>query len=374
MDGKEMKEIAPNGKSASKLISEISERYKINLLSRADKLTAVLFSILFIASVVFYLYLIQTQDISVYEALPVMAIPFFVIGAIFYILKRRYYAMIVIVILSVIAYLIMPDSVLYVVYLLVCAEGVVQMVDIIQRLTFYVVMSSIEHVNIKEKISIKDRAIIFLFNIPVDIDTRNLKIDKNIIMDKLPWKDMFYSMLLALMFCMFLWIYLFLNPSFSLETSGVPIYTFTIVLYLAMLVMPWSVFNTLNARVETEYRDFKIYTGFLETFKKMFLPVFAAIVFLISTVASGPDNLYYVAMSLGMIVVMIIFTSVMYYTSNEVDVVNDIIEKWEIFHPSSLYAVYAEGGRVSSLDDGVPGTPRRDPLDCFIPDIKNQVR
>jgi len=183
---------------------------------------------------------------------------------------------------------------------------------------------------------------------------------------------MVFSMLLALMFCMFLWIYLFLNPSFSITDTGVPIYTFTIVLYLAMIVMPCSIFSTLNARISTDYRDFKIYSGFLETFKKMFLPVFAAMIFLISAVSSGPDNLYYVAMSLGMIIVMIIFTSVMYYTSNEVEVVNDIVDKWDTFHPTSIYSQYSENGKRTSLDDGVPGTPRRNPSDCFIPDIRNR--
>ena len=103
----------------------------------------------------------------------------------------------------------------------------------------------------------------------------------------------------------------------------------------------------------------------------MFLPIFAALIFLIIAVSSGPDNFYYVAMSLVMIVVMITFTSIMYYTSNEVVVVNDIVDKWGVFHPSSIYSGYSEAGKKSTLDDGVPGTPRRDPSECFIPDITN---
>ena len=245
------------------------------------------------------------------------------------------------------------------------------MVEIIQRGTFYSIMASIERVNVKDALSLKDKFIVFLFNIPVDIDTRNLKIDKNIIVDKIPWKDMLFSMMLALLFCMFLWIYLFLNPSFDIGLQGVPIHTFTIVLYLSMIVMPWSIFSTLNARIDTEYRAFKIYSGFLGTFARMFLPIFAALIFLIIAVSSGPDNFYYVAMSLVMIVVMITFTSIMYYTSNEVVVVNDIVDKWGVFHPSSIYSGYSEAGKKSTLDDGVPGTPRRDPSECFIPDITN---
>ncbi len=372
MDGKEMKGGNVKAKVQGAMNLRLPIHFEINLLSKRDVRTAILFIVLFIASAIIYWFMISYQGISVYRALPVTAVPFFVVGAIYYVIRRRFYAMIFIIVVAILSYLIMPDSVLYIIYLLVCAEGVAQMVDIIQRFTFYKIMASIERVNIKENPSLIDRLVVFVFNIPVDIDTRNLMIDKNIIMDKLPWKDMIFSMLLALLFCMFLWIYLFLNPSFSINVTGVPIYTFTIVLYLAMIVMPCSIFSTLNARISTDYRDFKIYSGFLETFKKMFLPVFAAMIFLISAVSSGPDNLYYVAMSLGMIIIMIIFTSIMYYTSNEVEVVNDIVDKWDTFHPTSIYSQYSENDKRASLDDGVPGTPRRNPSDCFIPDFRNR--
>ena len=367
MKGIPKKKAADSGKKKIK----VDNSPKINLLSKRDKITLLLFICLFVGSLVALWYLIAYQDLTIYSALPTMAIPFFVIGVIFYIIRRRFIAVIAVAAISLVAYLLLPVSVLFIVYLLVCTEGVAQMVEIIQRGTFYSILASIERVNVKDALSLKDKFIVFLFNIPVDIDTRNLKIDKNIIVDKIPWKDMLFSMMLALLFCMFLWIYLFLNPSFDIGLQGVPIYTFTIVLYLSMIVMPWSIFSTLNARIDTEYRAFKIYSGFLGTFARMFLPIFAALIFLIIAVSSGPDNFYYVAMSLVMIVVMITFTSIMYYTSNEVVVVNDIVDKWGVFHPSSIYSGYSEAGKKSTLDDGVPGTPRRDPSECFIPDITN---
>ena len=367
MKGIPKKKAADSGKKKIK----VDNSPKIDLLSKRDKITLLLFICLFVGSLVALWYLIAYQDLTIYSALPTMAIPFFVIGVIFYIIRRRFIAVIAVAAISLVAYLLLPVSVLFIVYLLVCTEGVAQMVEIIQRGTFYSILASIERVNVKDALSLKDKLIVFLFNIPVDIDTRNLKIDKNIIVDKIPWKDMLFSMMLALLFCMFLWIYLFLNPSFDIGLQGVPIYTFTIVLYLSMVVMPWSIFSTLNARIDTEYRAFKIYSGFLGTFARMFLPIFAALIFLIIAVSSGPDNFYYVAMSLVMIVVMITFTSIMYYTSNEVVVVNDIVDKWGVFHPSSIYSGYSEAGKKSTLDDGVPGTPRRDPSECFIPDITN---
>lgn len=337
-----------------------------SLLRKHDKIVLALFLAMFIASVIAYWVLMKYYDFTIYTGLPVMAAPFFVLGMASYIYNRRYIAMLFVAAISAVSYLILPESVLFIVYILVCTEGVAIMVSVIQRWMFYPILSSVERVNVKEKMDLKDKIIVFFFNIPVDLDTRNLKLDSGLSRAKLPWRDMFYTIMLALLFCMFLWIYMFLNPSISLGTKGIPIYTFTIILYLSALVLPWTVFSSLNVRISTDYRDFSLYKGFLGTFKRMFLPMFAAILFLLYALYTGPENLYYIGMSLAMIVVMIVFTSVMYYTNSEVDVVNDITSSWEKFHPSEIYSGY-ETKRRSSLDDGVPATPRRNPKDCFRP-------
>ncbi len=346
---------------------------RFDLIRKADKRTEILFVGLFLLSIAAYVIMIEMYDFTVYTGLPIMSTPFFIIGLIFYVVNRRYMAVIFILALTVVTLFLLPAAVLFIIYLLVCTEGVAQMVEVIQRRTFYGIIQAVERVNIKSKITLKDRIIVFFFNIPVDLDTRNLKIDTNISRNKLPWRDMLDSIALALLFCMFLWIYVFLNPSFSLGTTGVPIYTFTIILYMSMLVMPWTIFNTLNVRIGTDYRDFKLYKGFLETFKRMFLPIFAALLFLAAAVYSGPDNLYYIGMSLVMIVVMIVFTSVMYYTSNEMVLVNDILDRWPSFHPAAIYSRFDEKETELSTAD-LPGTPRRDPKECFSLDVKARSR
>ena len=348
---------------------------RISLMRRSDRNTLVLFIFLFIVSAAAYIYMTFIEGrYTVYAGMPILAVPFFVVGLIFYVVNRRYYAGLFIIVLSVIAFFVLPYSVLFILYLLVCAEGVATMVEIIQRMIFYRIMSTVERVNIKKKMTFMDRVVVFFFNIPVDLDTRNLLIDRNVSRNKLPWKDMAYTMMLALLFCMFIWIYMFLNPSFSPETHGVPIYTFTIILYLSMAVMPWTIFSSLNVRIGTEYRDFSLYSGFLETFKRMFLPVFAAIIFLGIALTADANSLYYIGMSLLMIVAMIVFTSVMYYTSNEMVVVNDILDKWRDFQPTEMYSGYSPKEARSSLDDGIPGTPRRDPSECFLPDLRSRSR
>ena len=103
----------------------------------------------------------------------------------------------------------------------------------------------------------------------------------------------------------------------------------------------------------------------METMKRMFLPTLLALLFFILALSNGGYTFYYVASSIVMIIVMITFASVMYYTGNEASVVNDIAEGWKEFHPAEMYAGYEECGHVSSLDDGVPGTPMRDMRSCF---------
>lgn len=347
---------------------------RISLLRKNDKTIGILFLVLLAASFVAFLLLALTDEFTIYTSLPVMAVPFFVIGAIFYIVNRRFIALGVIAVLSLIAYLIMPDSVLFILYLLVCAEGVAMVVEVFQRLIFYEILSRIEQINVKEKTDIVDKLIMFFFNIPVDLDTRNLKIEADLSRNKLPIEDMVSCMIISLLFCMFLWIYLFLNPMFSFETEGVPIYTFTIILYISALVMPWTVFSTVNARIETDYRSFKLYDGFMSTFKRMFLPAFAAVLFLIFALYTGPENLYYILMSMAMIIVMTIFTSAMYFTSNELSMVNDILDKWGEFHPTEIYSGFDSVRRKSSLKDDIPGTPRRNPSECFSVDLKSRAR
>lgn len=334
------------------------------LLKQEDLRTAYLTLFLMVSCALAIVALVMITDISVYELLPLSAIPFFVTGFINYVLSRRWITALFIVVATVLCYLIEPIVALFMLYVFVCAEGVAVTVELIQRVLFYRVLSVVERVNVKRKLTPWDRVVVFLFNIPCDLDTRNLVMDNSVKREGLPWRDMMQTMVLALVLCVFLWIYMFLNPAFYGGTSGIPIYTFTIILYLAVLVMPWSIFGALDVRIETDHRDFKLYRGLLETMKRMFLPSMAALVFLALAVSNGGHALYYVGMSIVMIFVIIVFTSLMYYTRNEASVVNDIVSKWSIFHPADIYSDYVMGERSYEKED-FPGTPVRDPRSCF---------
>ena len=332
------------------------------LAREQDSVALRLFSVLAILSLVATVTIFLTTDAG-YQSMVVLAVPFFVLGLLDYIVSRRWVAVAFISVASVAVYVLEPVLVPFILYVLVCAEGVVVMVEVIQRLLFFRIVRSVEGMNIRFEHTLFDRAVRFLFSIPCDLDTRNLVLDPDVRRDRMPWGEMLRTMMLALCLCMFLWMYMFLNPSFSVPTSGALIYTFTIVLYVSMAVMPWGVFGSLDVRIATGYRDFRLFDGLFETMKRMFLPAGIALLFLVLALSSDGYTFYYVSLSIMMIVITTVFSSVMYYTRNEPSVVGDILTEWAEQHPVDIYSGYGMGGEGTGRD--VPGTPRRDPDSCF---------
>ncbi len=339
-------------------------RGAISLMRDVDYIVAYIFLGLLAASLVAVAVLVLATGRSVYQTLPLVALPLFVIGLIDYVYSRRWLAVLLIAAISAAVYFLDPSWTLVILFLFICAAGLAVMTEVIQRHAFYRVLRAVELANVRQDPGIWDRVIIFLFNIPCDLDTRNLTIDGSVKRTRIPWADMAESMVLALVLCMFLWIYMFLNPAFRVATSGIPTYTFTIMLYVALLAMPWTIFKSLNARIETDYRDFSLFRGLLETMKRMFLPSFAALFFLMLALFSGVYTLYYILLSVLMIAATTISAGAMYYMRNEPSVIDDITGKWPEFRPVGIYE--GLGSRSEHpLDDGVPGTPRRSRDSCF---------
>lgn len=334
-------------------------RSKISLMRSIDYRILYLFVFGLVASVAAMVAVMVLLDWSSITALPILAAPLCIIGAVDYVVRKRWLALIVIILLGVAIYLWEPRYVLFFMYLFVCTGGVAKMAEVFQRLIFFRILNIIEFVNLKEKLSLSDRAVTFMFNIPCDLDTRNLDIDLDVKRDNIPWGDMFHTMFLALMVCMFLWMYMVLNPSFTDGQTGLPIYTFTIVLYISLLVLPWNLFRSMNVRIKTEYRDFSVYSGLYETIKRMFVPILAVLVLAALSLASGTFSFMYIGISFVMIAVMVALSSVIYYTGNESQVVRDVKDRWDDFHPTRMYVGYMEEENDSSYDDDVPCTPRR---------------
>ena len=126
--------------------------------------------------------------------------------------------------------------------------------------------------------------------------------------------------------------------------------------------MPWSIFNALHVRVKTKYRDFELYEGIKGTIKRMVLPIFAALIYVLTAFRDNDTMavLSFIGTSIVMIILVIAFTSAIYYHYFENKLVDDIVSKWRIFRPVDL---------LMTVDDDAdkrkefPGTPKRDMTD-----------
>ena len=185
--------------------------------------------------------------------------------------------------------------------------------------------------------------------------------DYNLKRASIPWSEIRETITLGLMIGMFLWIYISMSPKFaSLGMFGnTPVYIFAIVLYIPVIVMPWSIFNSLHVRIKTRYRDFSLYEGIKGTIKRMVLPMFAALIYVLS---AFHDNdvmavLTFIGTSIVMIIIVIVFTSGIYYAYFENKLVDDIVAKWKVFRPVELLMTV---GDDDNKKKDFPGTPKRD--------------
>ncbi|MGE4213130.1 MAG: hypothetical protein AB7E75_07285 [Candidatus Methanomethylophilaceae archaeon] len=347
----------------------------LSLLRKDDKYIVLLTVLALIPCAAAYYYLSKTGDYTTYDLIPLLTLPLFLDGIVIYVKERRWKSFIIMV--SVVAALfvlhkleyiqVTGDILFFVLFILIGATGVVAVAEAIQRVSFYRVVHSVEYMNVKRKLSLWDKMVVFLFNVPDDLDTRNVTMNYNFQRTSIPWKEMIQTITMALMLGMFIWIYLSMNPAFMGEDSlkSIPIFMFSLVLVIPLIVLPFTVFKSLDVRVETNYRAFHIHSGVMETLKRMALPIGATLIFVLLAInTSDPVQVMtYIGASALAIIFVVGYTCILYYTTNERPLVNDIVIKWRIFRPVPIFVSLDEGGSGRARFDDAPGTPKRDKSD-----------
>lgn len=340
---------------------------ELSLMRQIDKLNGIAFIISFIACMAILMVLSALDMSGTTQAVALLSAPFFLVGLFVYIENRKWIYLAALAVVDVALYLLKIDPMIifYVSFVAVGAAGVVGVVVLLQRFMFYRVIGIVEYLNVKEKLSIWDKAVAFFFSIPKDMDTRTLTMNYNLKRASIPWNEMLQTISLGLMIGMFLWIYIVMNPAFmDAETmQGNTISTmFLLVLYIPLLVLPWSIFKSLNVRVETRYRDFTLHDGIKETLKRMAVPLFASFMFVLIAINTMSLDAVFMIIILSVIfnVVVIGLTSVFFYVMFEAPLVDDIVSKWRVFRPVSITM---DIGNDIRMNDDVPATPRRDMKD-----------
>jgi hypothetical protein len=338
----------------------------LDLMTKQDKITVTVFAVSLAACLLATMLIILYTELKFFEIAVLITTPFFLLGMVSYLRGRRWIILAVTIAVSAALYFFLridPTILFFIVFTMIGSVGVVSLVVVLQRLLFYRILHSVEYLNVKEKMSVWDKGVAFLFNIPRDLDTRNLTMDYNLKRASIPWGEIKETMSLGLMIGIFLWIYISMNPAFMDITSfsNAPLYIFSLVLYIPVIVMPWSIFRSLNVRIETKYRDFTLYSGIKETLKRMVVPMFAAFMFILIAVnENGLVSVFgFIALSVIMNMVIIGLTSAIYYTMFESKIVDDIVSKWRAFRPVSITV----GVETEKKRKEYPGTPKRDMSD-----------
>ncbi|MCQ2085870.1 MAG: hypothetical protein MJY54_00330 [archaeon] len=345
----------------------------ISLLSRADSIILLLSIASFLTLFLLDIIIVMNTGKQFFELAYILAIPFFIVGVIWYYRfdqrdRCRLFLPIILATLSVLAFMYLGknylSTIFFLNFILIGSFGVAYLVSLLQKALFYPIVGIVQNMNMKEKYNFSEYCTAFMFNIPRDLDTRGLTMDYNLKRASIPWKEISDTMVLSLMFGIFLWIYLSMNPTFmKIESYGnVPINLFTIVLFIPITVMPWSIFRALNVRISTKFRDFHLYTGIIETIKRMILPIFGTFMFIITAFNKNDpiSVLSFIALSIIMNISVIGFVSLIYYRYFENDLVDNIVQKWKLFRPIEILMSI---GDSEGKETNYPGTPKRDPDD-----------
>ena len=339
----------------------------LTVVRQFDKLVMVIWVLALVAYAGCFL-LLRNYNFDAYFLLSFIGVPFDLVGLVYIINRKNVASLVATVILAVAGYFVTKSLmyILAIVYVFIGALGVACVVDSIQRLIFYDVVSHIRYVNVKERLTVKDRVIAFIFNVPPDLDTRNITISPKKLGNKFPWKDMGSTILLSLIVGMFFWIYLSLNPTFMQTgniSSDVPTFIFGVMLYVPVIVLPFTVFKSLDVKIGTNYRDFRLFNGALATIQRMAVPVFAALIFVLMAMNEQDPMqvLLFIGFSVIIILFVVILTSIIYYYAMEATTASDISKKWKIFIPVPLMmTLHKEDDTVKAE---FPGTPVRDESD-----------
>ena len=340
------------------------ERKKISITSVEDRATALIFVVSLALSIAAGIIAIAVFDLPFLDLSLFITLPLVILG-IYHLVRSVYRYYLIAVTIAVVVMFIMDVSYIFVMAVALISvgiAGVVQLVSVLQRILFYRVVSSIEYLNVRKDLSLWDKAVAFVFNISGDLDTRNLEIDENIKRASLPWKEIWSSMKISFLIGVFIWIYLSMNPSWmEFESlSNVPVYLFAVMMYIPVLVLPFSIFMSLNVRIETRYRDFKIYDGIKGTLVRMAVPIFAAFMYILLAVNKNGlfDVLYFISISIVFNFFICLFSCLIYYKGFESRIVDDVISQWSDFRPVKKLMNVEELN--NDVKEYVPDSPARD--------------
>jgi hypothetical protein len=305
------------------------------------------------------------SDYTWYQSFNLMLLPLMAMGVYGYVIHRRWLLLGIASAATVIAIVLLPWGTVETILVVFGFEGAAVAADMIQRLVFFRILRTIEFVNGRGRNTPLELLALYIFDIPKGLDTRRIDMEDSIRRKGVTVKEIANRILLALFFCMFIWMFMFADQNYSEFTSGSVDAVFIAMGYIAIAVLSMSAFETLDVRIETDHGGFRLYDGLIGTMSRIIIPLALATVLLAIVLWKDPFVLVSIAMSIVVMLAMVVLASELYYGYLESTTVKAIQRARREFMPSGICS--SLGGDVPSLSDAPPGTPRRDPASCFDP-------
>ncbi|MDO5862338.1 MAG: hypothetical protein Q4Q58_06075 [Thermoplasmata archaeon] len=307
------------------------------------------------------------DDVSFGYSAAALALPLVCLGVLDLVLARSWFRLAVAVLISAVFCIIGWMFGAVVAMLLLGAYGIASVSDLIQRRWFITFMESAEHLGVRPERTRTDKLVSFMFDLPEDLDMRNMKVRGSIRRESIPWRQMALSSLPTLVVMLVVWIVAaaVMGPGWSLKGSILPVIVAS--MYAVAITMPLNAFFVMDARAEMSGRTIRLADGLTRTSYRLAIPAAIAlvVVLLFGTVAA----LEVVIASAVFCVALRMIASMLYSMAGESRFVSDAYSEWTRTHPVDLCSGFDGRRSGKGLDDGVPGTPRR-PADFALPGQK----
>jgi hypothetical protein len=148
---------------------------------------------------------------------------------------------------------------------LVLAFGAVGVMTAVERRLTPWILDVITQSGDKKKLTMVERALRWLFDVPYVLDTKTLSMKEHVQKTELVWKEMGLPVALQLFFGLVLGIYVSLNPFISDRSPEALVAIFSMLsnaaLVIPVIVLPWFIFRRLGVSIKGQTREFTLYNG-----------------------------------------------------------------------------------------------------------------
>lgn len=331
------------------------------LTEDADRIAGYLFVLLFLVGAMAAMVIAGTQRQYLwYDVIPLLALPFAVIGVISYLYRRRWLAFVVVAAVCIVAFVLSREAGYILLFVLVCTRGAAVMAAVAQRRMFPVAAKAVTRSGSRPKKGFGDHLVRFVFGIQPNTDTRVSDMESSVRRRGIPFDELVDTLRLALVPMLIIWTALFAIFTFHFTFSKAYVAVFTVSLYVVAIAVPPIVMRTLDVRFGTEGEGSRLYDGLLGTAARMSVPLVLMLIIVALALYTNAATVGYIAASAVFVVVCSVATLIAYYLDFESGAVRSIVEGRAGYIPEKE----VRRGTGRGLE-GVPGTPMRKTESCF---------